>query len=131
MYNVSWQITRDRTSEVMAATEARIDQAIEEGCNRILTRAQGVVRVRSGQTRDSGVVESVGQMNWQVKFDGAAIYLEFGTSHHPAYPFLIPSVQEEATQIWQDVNNTVGGRGAVQIREDYLSSAMATEGGYA
>lgn len=130
MWEVGWQVRRDRTNEVMAIIEGKIDTALEDGCTRIMTRAQGVVRVRSGATRDSGTVVRIGPMNYQVKFGGAGLYLEFGTAHMPAYPFLIPSVQEEAPQIWNDVNNAVGGRGAIQIRADYLASAVTQEGGF-
>ena len=131
MYEVSWHVTRDRSNEVIQRIEDKIDSAMQDGAERILTRAQGVVRVRSGETRDSGRVEQVGPMHWRVVFGGAAIYLEFGTAHHPAYPFIVPSAQEESAGTFQAVNYAVGGRGAIQIGSDYLKQSIGTEGGFA
>lgn len=121
MFTVSWRVTRDRSTEIMERTRNRIDAELELGAQRILAKAKADVHVRSGDTRDSGQVVKFAPMDWRVTFGEAAIYLEFGTAHHQAYPFLIPAGESERAQILQSVARIVGGR----PRADYLHQAPA------
>lgn len=127
MYEVSWVITRNRSTEVMERTQNRIDMQLESGCQRILMRAQEAIQVRTGYTRDTGRVVKDARMQYRVVFGGAAIFLEFGTVHHEAFPFLIPAAMAERQQILIDVGRQVGSN----VRSDYLAHAVQQEGAYA
>lgn len=87
-----WKIKRDNSAAWTQRLRARVATETETFAQNILQTAQGTVRVRTGATRDSGQVVQVNETTWAVVFRGAAKFLELGTAHHPAYPFLRPAV---------------------------------------
>jgi len=56
----------------------------------IAAKARGHVRVRTGRTRDSIRAEAD-----SASAGGAGLYLEFGTSRMPAFPFFFSAVTQE------------------------------------
>lgn len=81
---------------------AALDRAVSEFersiAERIADVSRGKVAVQTGETRDSiAVVERDGHA--AVSVGGAGLYLELGTAHMHAEPFLRPSVDETTAEI--------------------------------
>jgi len=95
---------------------------VEACCRRIVARAKTLVRVKTGQLRDSityamrgetlGVVglEPPGSTYWYL--------IEFGTVYAPAHPFMRPAAEPEASQF------------SIQM-SDAVTRAVAYEAAYA
>lgn len=73
---------------IIEHVNARADGAEYALKERIAEEARRRVRVKTGETRDSIEVTDDG-----VEAGSAAPFLEFGTRHMPAYPFLGPAVE--------------------------------------
>lgn len=89
--SISWSVTRDASAEWSKRLRDRVTIETDTYAQNVLSQAQSDVRVRSGETRASGRVETQDQDTLIVRrvvFGGAALYLEFGTAKMPAYPFL-------------------------------------------
>ncbi len=76
--------------------EERAKKDVRTRAERVLARAQELVHVDSGETRDSGEVRFNDDGSADVVFTAhQAIFEEFGTSNRAATPFIRPAMAEE------------------------------------
>lgn len=101
---VVWEVKVDNSSTVLAAQRATVQRILQQGAEAIRERASTTHdwQDRTGETAGSGQVVQAGSgtsLTYLVTFDGAALYLEFGTVHAPAYPFLGPATEQVFPEI--------------------------------
>lgn len=70
--------------------------------------ARARVRVKSGGTRDSIQIDVRGTRGGVKATSYNAHWLELGTEHAPAYPYLFPSWEEERPQFEQRTRSATG-----------------------
>lgn len=89
------QITRELRPKVSRGTRA--------GAELIVQAAKSRVPVRSGALRDAIHIDFRGDADYAVVAgDHNAFYghmVEFGTTHSPAHPFLVPAVEERKAAV--------------------------------
>ena len=92
---------RSRLPEIAAAIPARMDAVAHEAAEHIADRARDRVVVgATGELRDSIETNHEGVGEYSVgagKF--YAIFVEFGTVHVPARPFMVPAAEESRAEI--------------------------------
>lgn len=105
---------------------------MKDSANRVLSDAQERCPVDTGALKASGKVEETGEMSYRVTFgeglpDARAVYQEFGTTHHPAQPYLGPAYQGELSTLMRRMAITTQGR--VRIDPGGLGGSDADLGG--
>lgn len=94
MARIRMRIQMNRIPEVTTKTNIAAKNARNEAANRIAEIARDTVRVDTGETRDSIVVNE-----GSVSVGGAGLFLEFGTIKMPAYPFLGPAAEQVRSEM--------------------------------
>jgi HK97 gp10 family phage protein len=110
---VTWRVVKDDSAAWSALLRQRVGIEALTFAQNVLAQAQNTVAVRSGATQESGTISeiSVGSRTvYKVEFMGAALYLEFGTAHMPAQPFLSTAVAEMEGQFLARIAMTTQGR---------------------
>lgn len=93
-----------RALPVIADRAAKVGRG--QGANRVAAEAQSRVPVRTGATRASIAVTVAGEGE-AVVASQAAVFLEFGTVHMAAQPFLVPAFEQERDQVVEDIADAV------------------------
>lgn len=130
---VGARISKDNIGGVDTWIRDRVAQALEQGAHLILQAAQDNVQVRTGELKASGVVVQIGRLTFIVRFgdgldDARAIYVEYGTSKAPAYPYLVPATDDLAATICQLVAEACNGR--VKHTDVRVAQLSTVSGGY-
>lgn len=110
MATLTWKVKRDNSRIWTARLRQRVMTETQTFVNNVLETAKDTVRVRTGETQQSGRVEQKGVTTFAIMFDGAAIYLEYGTAKMPAYPFIRPSVVANQQDYLRRLAITTQGR---------------------
>lgn len=91
-------IFKNRLPQIMLELPAAVDTAVAAAAQLVEQRAKGRVPVASGKLRDAIHTDRQGVAEYEVVGgSGDAWYghlVEFGTSHNPPRPFLVPSLEE-------------------------------------
>lgn len=93
---------KSRLPQIAAQLEARTLAAVQAGADLVESDAKGRVPVASGDLRNSIHTERQGDDVAVVAGDSRVFYghlVEFGTSHTPARPFLIPALESKREEI--------------------------------
>jgi len=117
---ITWRVVKDNSAAWTERLKRRVSIETQTFAENVLGTAQATVRVRTGATRDSGQVIQMNELTWAVRFEGAALYLEYGTRNHPAYPFLMPAVVTNQKAYMGRLAMTTQGRvrGAISFLAD-------------
>lgn len=86
----------DRTAEIGAAMEKRLDQASEQGAERVASRASGIAPRRTGEEASSFEVTKEADGYHVTNTAPYFPYVELGTHKMAAEPSLGPAGREEA-----------------------------------
>lgn len=86
---IVYNIIPEFTAKMNAETNLVKHRALEA----IAERARELVRVDTGETRDSITTDVPGEQD-VVGVAGAGLFLEYGTVNMPAYPFLGPATSQ-------------------------------------
>lgn len=91
-----------RLPEIAAELRPRVSAAVKEGAQAIAEDARMRVHTDDGELRDSITVRRYQAAGYLVEVeaqDEEGLYygwfVEFGTSHAPAYPFLMPAMENQ------------------------------------
>lgn len=88
-----------------------ISEAIKNGCLAIEASAKQKCPVDTGNLRASiatnMVDEKVGEVGTNVEY---ASYVELGTKHQSAQPFLFPAFEEQKGNIVKEIEKALGGK---------------------
>jgi len=80
--------------------ESRFQKVVEIAARHVETKAKDDVPVKTGATKNSINASSEGELSWRVgPTTEYAPFLEYGTRHMIARPFLIPAVELEAPRL--------------------------------
>lgn len=87
-----------RLPRITASLRPKLEAIIERTAEKVAEDARARAPVQSGALRDAIHVEDKGDLTVHVVAgDNTAFYghmVEYGTSHSPAHPFLIPALEE-------------------------------------
>lgn len=89
-------VSYNRFPSVIAELDPKVQGAIRAGAEAIAVTAQGRVPVASGDLRNAIHVEDEDDGYLVVAGSDDVFYghlVEFGTTHSPAHPFLVPSAE--------------------------------------
>lgn len=92
-----------------AQLDEQLAQVITKGCLAIEADAKRQCPVDTGNLRRSittKVKGTSGEVGTNVEY---APYVEYGTRHQVAQPFLIPALQSNISSIKQNIEKTIGG----------------------
>jgi HK97 gp10 family phage protein len=87
---IVWNIIPEFTAKMNVEATMVKERALAA----IAARARELVRVETGETRDSIIVNA---QDDTVEAGSAALFLEYGTVKMPAYPFLGPATSQVQT----------------------------------
>lgn len=94
-FNVSVVTLFDRSLEIIAAMERRMEREAAEGAQRVAARAAEHARRRTGEMADSFVVEGEGTERTVSNTSEHFRFNELGTRKMAAQPMLGPAGREE------------------------------------
>jgi hypothetical protein len=92
---IVWNIIPEFTARMNEEAHLVKERALQA----IAARARELVRVQTGETRDSIMVNDSEDA---VEVAGAGLFLEYGTVKMPAYPFLGPATSQVQTSFAAD-----------------------------
>ena len=102
---------RSRIPQITIEIEHLVDEAIEEGAERVALSAKERVRVRSGDLQRAIHIDPQKDGKYVVAGDDDDVFyghmVEFGTSHSPPFPFLVPSLEENRNEIVATVQGSL------------------------
>lgn len=89
---------QNRFPEIIATLNPKLDVALGESAHEIEAKAKLRAPVATGRLRDAIHTDRTSQMRYRVVAGDDDVFyahfLEFGTVHGPAHPFLIPAFEE-------------------------------------
>lgn len=91
---LSFKVKGRRPRQIAAALRPAARSAHALTVADVLVTCQARVTVRTGQTRDSGASQDIGEMDSLVTFEHGGLPLEVGTRFMAAQPFAGPAVEE-------------------------------------
>jgi HK97 gp10 family phage protein len=103
-------MVRSRIPQITAELRPRLDAALRDGAEKIAAAAKQRVPVQSGALRTAIHTETDADGVYVIAGDNDAFYghmVEFGTTHTPARPFLIPALEETSGEVVKDARNAV------------------------
>ena len=81
-----------RMGELSAEVEGKAGKVIRKGALDILAESHNAVPVKTGHLKSTGHTVDVGPMRSEIRYDADyALYVEEGTRHMRAQPFLMPA----------------------------------------
>lgn len=90
------KILFNRFPEIQGNLRSQAGRAVSETAKAIAADAQGAAPVLTGALRASIQAAQAGTFAWRVTAGAPyAIYVETGSGHGPAQPFLIPAAHQE------------------------------------
>lgn len=103
---------KSRLPRIAAEMEGRVTGALRAGAELVEAEAKSRVPVDSGDLRDRIHIEQDGDDVLVVAGDKQVFYghlVEFGTSHTPARPFLIPALEAKSGEIVEFASRALKG----------------------
>lgn len=103
---------KSRLPKIAAEMEGRLTAALRAGAELVEAEAKARVPVASGDLRNSIHVEQDGDDIRVIAGDDSVFYghlVEFGTSHTPARPYLIPALESRRGEIEQIASRALKG----------------------
>lgn len=88
-----------RLTEASEEIEPEIAEALKEIADKLVAKMKGKVRVGTGALRDSIEWRQVKKLAFQISMIYYGLFLEWGTSKMPPYPFIRPSIEEVRSEI--------------------------------
>ena len=80
--------------------ESRFEQVVEIAARHVETKAKDDVPYDTGATKNSINATPEGELSWRIgPTTEYAPFLEYGTRHMVARPFLIPAVEQEVPRL--------------------------------
>jgi HK97 gp10 family phage protein len=93
----------NRFPEIEKELPVRVHEAILSGAHKIARDASDHAPVESGTLRDSIAAEP-SHTGAEIKAAWYWFFVEFGTSHSPAKPFMIPAAEANRDNLARDVS---------------------------
>lgn len=109
MGNISVEVITlfDRTAEISAAMEKRLEQVSDQSANDIASRASALAPRRTGEEAGDFEVTGSGSERHVINQAPYFPYVELGTRKMAAEPSLTPAAQEEAPHFAEDLRKAV------------------------
>lgn len=109
MGNLSVEVVTlfDRTAEVAAEMERRVEQLSEQSAERVASRASEIAPRRTGEEAGDFEVEGTGTERHVTNKAPYFPYVELGTRKMAAEPSLHPAAVEEAPHFAEDLRKVV------------------------
>lgn len=90
---VDWDVVYDHFPQIIAGMGPQADRIVRKAALDIQANAQTRAAVRTGLLKSSIRARRVGPAHWEVTVGVAyGIYVEYGTVHMAAQPFLRPAI---------------------------------------
>lgn len=89
-----WEVVYDNFPQIIRGMATKADQIVRKAAFDIQAGAQQRAAVRTGAMRASIHARRVGPAHWEVNVGVEyGVYVEYGTVHMAAQPFLRPSIE--------------------------------------
>jgi HK97 gp10 family phage protein len=99
---------KSRIPEILLEIPVKVDLAIAAGSELVARAAKERAPVRTGKLRDSIGVRRERRGTYSVgpgEFYG--MFVEFGTSHNSAHPFMVPGLEQSRAEVLAAVNEAL------------------------
>lgn len=107
---VVWSVVYDKFPAIIAGMAPQADRICRKAALDIQARAQQRAAVRTGAMRSSIHARRVGPAHWEVNVGVEyGLYVEYGTIHMAAQPFMRPSVAEVQPQFQNAMKGVIKG----------------------